>query len=515
MDTISAAGRQLALRDYQIQLNSTVADVRAAGHRRILVALPTGGGKTTCFAETIREEVAAGRHVLVLVHRRELLIQAQRRLYAACVDAGIVAAGHTARPSVLVQIAMVQTLHARAVRSSTMSLPKADVIVVDEAHHVVAGTWAKIIAAYPDAVVLGYTATPIRGDNRGLGGMFGHLVQGPSIPALVAAGYLVGTRVFAPYVPDLQGVKVTAGDYNERQLADRLNRAELVGDLVVHWRRHANGQCTVVFAITRAHGIAIRDVFLRDGALAEYLDGTTPTEERDAILARLTSGQTEIVVNVGVLTEGWDLPGLRCIILARPTKSLGLFLQIIGRGLRPAPGKEYCTILDHSGSSLKHGLVDVDPIPWSLAPDRGIDRDFSSSKGDGTTGRKLVTCPECTAIFWSGSPCGVCGWRPRPKPKAIPVREGDLAELDRDRMTRRLDPTEAERAAWHGMLATIAAERGYAPGWVAHKFRDKFKTWPPRRPPVPLDPTPEVRSWVRSRAIAWAKAQPCHQTGAA
>jgi hypothetical protein len=455
---------------------------------------------------TIREEVEVGRHVLLLVHRRELLIQAQRRLFAAGVDAGIIAAGHTPRPGAMVQIAMVQTLHARAVRSSAMSLPPADVIIVDEAHHVVAGTWRKIVEAYPAATVLGYTATPIRGDNRGLGGVFEQLVQGPSIPALIAAGHLVRARIFAPYVPDLQGVRTLGGDYNEGQLADHMNRPELVGDILVHWHRHAHGHCTVAFAVNRAHGIAIRDEFLKGGVLAEYLDGTTPTEERDAILARLASGQTEIVVNVGVLTEGWDLPGLKAIILARPTKSLGLYLQIVGRGRRPAPGKEFCTILDHSGSSLKHGLVDVEPIPWSLAPDRGIDRDFSSSKGN-PAARKLMTCPECTAIYWSGHPCGVCGWRPRTKPKAVPVREGDLAELGRDRAARRLAPTESERAQWHGMLCWIARERGYQPGWTAHKYREKFNAWPSVREPAPITPTPECRSWVRSRAIAWAKSQ--------
>lgn len=506
MDNTIAGARQFVLRDYQVRVNAEVAAARAAGHRRILVALPTGGGKTSCFTEIIREEVAAGRSVLVLVHRRELLQQAVRRLYAAGIDAAVVAAGQPSRPGVAVQVAMVQTLYGRAVRSSAMTLPPADVVIVDEAHHVIAGTWKKIVARYPDATLIGWTATPVRGDNRGLGGMFNALIQGPSIPALIAAGYLVGTKVWVPYIPDLKGVKSTAGDYNERQLAERMDRQEITGNIPVHYLRHAPGLCCVVFAITRAHGVHIRDDFLRAGVLAEYLDGSTPADERDAILARLAAGKIDVVVNVGVLVEGWDLPQLRCIILARPTRSFGLFLQIIGRGLRPAPGKEHCIILDHAGATLQHGLVDQGAIPWSLQPDRAIDRKTSSGSSGGSA-PKLAVCPECTAVYWPGKPCGACGWRPRPRPQSIEAQDGDLVEMGRNGAATRNNPTEAERAAWHGTLTTIAIEKGYKAGWIAHKFHEKFRDWPPRRQPPPIEPTPECRAWVKSRAIAWAKSQ--------
>jgi len=507
VDNTSANGRQaLDLRNYQQALVDRVESAMATGVCRILAVLPTGGGKTVCFTEIIRRKVAAGRTVLVLVHRRELLQQSARRLFAAGIDAAIIAAGQPSRPGVAVQVCMVQTLYGRAVRSSAMALPPADVVIVDEAHHVVTGTWQKIVARYPDAVLIGWTATPVRGDNRGFGAMFQELIQGPSIPELIEAGHLVRTKVWVPYIPDLKGVKSTAGDYNERQLAERMDRQELTGDIPVHWLRHAAGRCTVVFAITCAHGMHIRDDFLRAGVLAEYLDGSTPVEERDAILARLASGKTEVVVNVGVLTEGWDLPQLRCIILARPTRSFGLFLQIIGRGLRPALGKDHVVILDHAGATLQHGLVDQEPIPWSLSPDRAIDHKSSSSKGAGSAPR-LAVCPECTAVYWPGKPCGACGWRPRPRPKAVESRDGDLVEFGRDRKAKRIEPTDAERDAWHGMLTAIALERGYKPGWVAHKFQEKFKDWPPRRQPPPIEPTPECRTWVKSRAVAWAKSQ--------
>ena len=161
-----------------------------------------------------------------------------------------------------------------------------------------------------------------------------------------------------PEHPDLTGVRVERGDYMERQLAERMDQAKLIGDIVEHWHRLAGSGKTVVFATGVAHSVHIRDEFLRSGVLAEHIDGTTPTEERDAILARLSRGETEVVTNCMVLTEGWDQPDVSCIVLARPTKHMGLYRQMIGRVLRPAPGKEYALVLDHAGAVFQHGFVE-------------------------------------------------------------------------------------------------------------------------------------------------------------
>ena len=295
-------------------------------------------------AQVAADAATANQRVLFLVHRRELVQQASRKLYDVGLDHGIIAAGFPARSGAPVQVASISTLHRRAVRSSAMPLPEAEMLVVDEAHHAPARTWTRIIKSYPAAVVFGLTATPCRADGRGLGTMFECLIDCPSIRELIELGYLVPTRVYAPTKPDLEGIRTVAGDFDEEQLEQRLDKPVLVGDIVTHWHRLAGRRRTVVFAISRAHAVHLRDEFARSGVVSSYLDGDTPAQQRDSMLADLRKGAVEVLVNVGVLTEGWDQPEVQCIVLARPTKSFWLYRQIVGRGLRPAPGKAHLLV---------------------------------------------------------------------------------------------------------------------------------------------------------------------------
>ena len=218
-----------------------------------------------------------------------------------------------------------------------------------------------VVEAYPDARIIGLTATPCRMDGRGLGNVFQELVQCPDVAELTRMGFLVPAKVFAPVRPNLKGVRVRAGDYVEGDLAQRVNTNKLVGDIAQHWFRLGERRKTVVFAVNVAHSLHIRDEFRKAGVLAEHLDGTTPREHRKRILKELATGKINLISNVGVLGEGWDCPEVSCAILARPTKSLGLFRQMIGRILRPAPGKTDAIVLDHAGGVFAHGLPD-DPI---------------------------------------------------------------------------------------------------------------------------------------------------------
>ena len=494
-----------SLRPYQREVIFRVAAQVIGRAKRILLVAPTGSGKTVIAADLVRDAAAVGLSVLFLVHRRELIFQASRKLHAAGLDHGIVAAGFTPRPREALQLASISTLHARAMRTAAMALPAADVILVDEAHHATARTWRRLIDAYPQAVVIGLTATPCRGDGRGLGGIFEALVECPQVGDLIAAGHLVPTRVFAPSVPDLSGVRVRHGDYVESELARRVDTNQLVGDVVTHWHRLANRRRTAVFAVSVAHSIHLRDEFRRSGVVAEHIDGTTPVAERDAILARLAAGSTEVVCNCGVLTEGWDSPDVACIVMARPTKSLGLYRQIVGRGLRPAMGKDHVLLLDHSGATFEHGLIE-EPVAWTLAPDRCAVRQSQGTDGIKKT-RALTTCPECAAVRWQGNPCTACGWRPMPKAAPVEVIDGDLAEVTPTRQTKKREATADEKRAFHRQLQWIARDRGYRSGWVAHKYREKFGVWPKGGSDDPLIPTAEVRAWVRSRQIAYAKAR--------
>jgi DNA repair protein RadD len=491
-----------ALRPYQLDvLNRFDVELQAA-RRRILLVAPTGAGKTVLAASLVSRR---GGSVLFLVHRRELLHQASRKLHAAGVDHGIIAADFPARPGERVQLASIATLSVRAIRSNITALPPADMVLIDEAHHASARSWRRLIDAYPNAIVIGLSATPCRGDGRGLGTIFEVMVECPSIADLISDGYLVGTTVYAPTKPDLAGVKVERGDYNETQLAERMDQPQLVGDVVTHYHRLAARRRTIVFACNLAHSVHLAGEFCRSGVVAEHLDGSTPTAERDAILRRFGYGITDVVVNVGVLTEGFDCPNVECIVLARPTKSHGLYRQIIGRGLRPAPGKSHCLVLDHAGATLEHGLIE-EPIEWALSPDKRAVRPAQLARSQHRA-PALAECPECTAVRWEGRPCTACGWRPRPKPAAVDVADGELGEVDRSRAVCRQSPTSADKLRFFAELLWVARERGYAPGWAAHKHREKFGTWPATRFASPVEPRPQTRSWVRSRFIAYARSR--------
>lgn len=497
------------LRPYQIEVIQKCRDAFASGIRRILLVAPTGAGKTVLSAEMVKTAIEKNRRVLFMVHRRELLGQAASKLHAIGIDAGTIAAGFEPRPMQMVQVASISTLHARAMRSAKINLPQADLVIVDEAHHSTAKTWHSIMDAYPQAAIVGLTATPCRGDGRGLGTIFETLVECPDVSELVRLGYLTGTRVYAPGAPDLTGVKITAGDYNEKGLAAVMNQDQLVGDVVLHWQHHAEGRKTLVYAVDVAHSMHIRDEFCHAGISAGHIDGTTPPEERDAILSQLRRGTLDVVSNCQVLTEGFDCPDVGCVVLARPTKSFGLYRQIVGRGLRPSPEKadNLCIVIDHAGATLEHGFVD-EPVEWTLDEDKRA-ASKTVAKAAEQRVRKLVDCPECGSVRWQGRPCS-CGWRPPGHGEGKPFMDGDLVEIDRNGNVRKAGAKKAagfEPESFYRQVLGYSRERGYSDGWAAHKYREKFGQWPSRSWKSPAEVSPEIRSWIRSRMIAWAKSK--------
>lgn len=493
------------LRPYQDEVVGQFWRTVARGTRRIMLVAPTGAGKTIIAGNIIDNRMWASGfpRVLFIAHRREILTQTSGKLHDLGVAHGVILAGVRPDDEQLVQIASVQTLSTR-LRLGKIEPPPAQLVIVDEAHRALGETYREIIARYPDAVLLGLTATPCRGDGRGLGDVFQTLIECPQVAKLIEQGFLVGTRVYAPVVPDLKGVKTVAGDYVEGQLAERMDNAKLVGDLVEHWLKFGEGRQTVCFATGVEHSLHIRDEFIRAGVSCEHIDGATPKAERDATLARLASGEIAIVTNCMVLTEGWDLPPASCCILARPTKKLGLYRQMAGRVLRPAVGKTDAVILDHSGAVFRHGFVE-DEVTWTLGPDRRARNKKQDARAANPASR-LVECPSCKAVRSAGTACSYCGYLPQRPPRAAAVIDGDLALVDRNRKVKAVTYDDKERRRWHAMLIYLAAERDYKSGWAAHKFKEKFGAWPQwGASPDPLPPTPEVRSWVRSRQIAFAK----------
>jgi superfamily II DNA or RNA helicase len=391
------------LRPYQVEAIERVRECVRAGVRRIVIVLPTGGGKTLVASHIIASAVARGSRVVFLAHRRELVNQAYRKLIAQGLaedQVGVLMASDPRRrPAAPVQVASVDTLRNRA-------KPPAELVFVDEAHRARAKSYKNIAAEYPKAVHLGLTATPYRADGEGLADAYDDLVVVASTRQLIVEGYLVEPRVFTvpdSAMPDLSGVRVKGGDYDEAALADVVDRQPLVGNIVEHWLKHASGLRTVVFAVSVAHSRHIVERFQQAGVAAEHLDGTTPLADRDAILGRLEAGTTQVVANCGVLCEGWDQPSAKCAVLARPTKSTGLYLQQAGRILRPWQGAR-AIILDHGGCALEHGLPQ-DDREFCLEGTRK-----KRGKRD-TVAQLSKVCPACIAVLPPATRvCPECGY---------------------------------------------------------------------------------------------------------
>jgi DNA repair protein RadD len=480
------------------------------GIRRPIIVAPTGAGKTVIASDIISKWTARFKRTVFIAHRNELLTQARNKLARFEISAGIIKAGrdNDQRPQSLVQVCGVQTLHARAIRAKSMEPPDADLVVIDECHHARAQTYQKIIEQYPNAIILGLTATPCRGDGRGLGNIFDALIECPQVAELIEQGYLVPAKVFAPAPPDLRGVDTAkTGDYVISQLSHRMDTDVLVGDVVEHWLRHGQSRSTILFAVDLAHSNHIMREFVRANVTAEHLDGGTPQAERDAILSRLAHGETKVVCNVGVLTEGFDCPDVGCIVLVRPTKSFGLYRQMIGRGLRPAPDKTDCIILDHGGCVHRHGLPS-DLITWALDTDKRA-ANKAQEKRAKEHNEPFTECKGCGHVRMKGFVCDNCGWEPKPRAQGIDFVDEDLIEIG---ATQR---KELDRQAFYAELRgyavhkTTKAGQPYSPKWAAHKFREKFGQFPPwgwNDMPI-VEPSGPTLAWIRSRQIAYAKAR--------
>jgi superfamily II DNA or RNA helicase len=443
----------LTLRPYQQQAIHSLRLAYRAGSRAPLLVLPTGAGKTVVFSEITRSATERGRRILVLVHRRELIAQASHKLSLAGVTHGVIAAGFPDSDAP-VQVASVQTL----VRRLSRIHHPPDLIVIDEAHHATAGSWSRILQHWPDALRLGVTATPVRADGRGLSAIFDRLVLGPSVADLIGASFLSPARIYAPPVQaDLTGIKRRAGDFAVEDAAERLDRPSVIGDAIAHYRRLADSQQAITFCCSLRHAEHVCESFNAAGIPAATLLGSTDPLDRDRIVAQFAAAQIRVLVTVDVVSEGFDIPAASCAILLRPTASLGLYLQQVGRVLRPAPGKTHAVILDHVGNVHRHGWPD-DHRDWSLD---GIARGRGSS---GPPAPSVRTCPSCFAAFRPQLLCPLCGTYTAPPARQVRQVDGELKELRREAVRQRV--AERKQARSIGELLALAKQRGYSPAWA-------------------------------------------------
>jgi DNA repair protein RadD len=450
----------MQLRGYQDRAIDALRSAFQSGARAPLLCLPTGGGKTVILATIAAQAAARGRHVLILVHRRELIHQTASKLAWAGLEHGIIAAVYPASDHT-VQVASVQTLMRRLSRITwTPSL-----VIIDEAHHAAAGSWRQIIEHWPDAYRIGVTATPCRLDGRGLSEAFDQLVTGPSVADLVFWGFLSPARIYAPpVVADLSGIRRRAGDYANDQAAAAMDRPTVTGDAIAHYQRLAAGQQAIAFCCNVAHAVSVCDAFKTAGIGATLLLGDTP--DRDQVVAQYAAGAVRVLVTVDVVSEGFDVPAASCAILLRPTQSLGLYLQQVGRVLRPAPGKDAALILDHVGNVTRHGFPD-DPREWSLS--EGIVRG-----GRGNAAPSVRTCPECFAAFKPAPICPVCGAQCAPiKSRKIQQLAGELRELKREEVRQRGEERRKQgQARTLQQLIALGQARGMKNpvGWAKHVY---------------------------------------------
>lgn len=452
----------MILRNYQTDALHRLRSEFKRGARSVILCMPTGSGKTVVAAEIMRGAVEKGHRALFIVHRVELVDQAVTRLADFGVPAGEIVARRDEDRTHHVQVASIMTLINR-------TLPPADVVFVDEAHHAAATTYRSILKNYPTQWIIGLTATPCRLDGAPLRPPFERIVEGATTAQLVEAGVLVNPAIYSHPHPNLEGLRVIGGDYDQEELAKRVETAKHVGDLVKHWLKFEPRR-TVAFAVRVIHSRMIVDDFCSAGVAAEHLDGSTPAKERAAILARLRSGETAIVSNCMVLGEGYDLPELECAIMARPTASFTLYRQMLGRIMRTAPGKTGAILLDHAGNFLKHGWP-TDDVTWTL---------------DGKAKRPRIAmpkvCPQCYAGNEpSAKECWSCGHKfvseEEPPDTHAPgslVAYGSTAEEH----VRKFRFAPVDRREWYTEMVRRASANGCKIGFARHKYRDRFGVWP-------------------------------------
>lgn len=422
------------LRPYQQSALDSARAAFQAGARAVLVVAPTGSGKSVLFAEMARRHVAQGGRVLVVSHRRELVSQAAGHLQRVGLDVAQLVGGkmHGEGP---VTSASVQTL------VTQVDVPAASLVLWDESHHIKAKSFLDVFKKYPDAAHVGLTATPERADGSPMGDVFERIVTVASIRELTKSGYLVPCVVYAP-------------SSSRGALADTAHEAYL---------RHGDQRRAIVFCANVQHAKDTADALQARGVPSAYVDGSMPAKQRSEALDAFARGDLQVITNCNLITEGFDVPACGCVVIARGCSSVGMYLQIVGRALRPAEGKQEAIVIDLRGAVHDHGLPDADRA-YSL-----------EGKPIRETGDRVAIrqCLACGAAYQVGPRvCPRCGASVPPPPKPRMSREDLSKVMQTHSPDRRAD-------AWR-KLQSMARERGYAPGWAWHRYRVMYGGSPPR-----------------------------------
>lgn len=448
----------IVLRDYQ---ETDVAAIRQAirdGHKTILYQISTGGGKTIVGGFMTGTAVSKEWRCWFICNRIELVEQTADKFQNLNVDYGIVAADYILQPEKYSQICSVKSL-----KNRIQHLPTPDMIIWDECRSISSPECSIIHRQFPNAIHIGLDATPSRPDGIGLGQYFTKMVKGLSPKELKARGALVPFRTFAPSNVDMSRASIIGGDFNPMQAAEIVDKPSVTGNCIEHYQRLAAGKSGLIFCISREHSRNVAAQFCAEGINAVHLDGTTPKNERKRIVSAYREGEIDILTNVNLFTQGFDVPRVRYVAGLRPTWSLPLAVQIPGRGSRPDDGKEDCIYSDHVGNIWRHGLPYQD-YDWTL--------EGRKQKYQQDPNIAVRQCPICFAAFLPANVCPECQHVIPVKPRLIKTKGGWLSEIEIQEIAiqKRAKQIEIWGAKTLPQLLTIEKKYNYAPGWARIRF---------------------------------------------
>ena len=450
------------LRPFQADLVSRVRAQIAAGKRIIILQAATGAGKTITACHIVKRATERASTVLWIVHRRRLVQQASDTLIQFQVRHGILMRGETSDREALVQVASRDTLLSRCVRNNWIGLPDSKLVIIDEGHHAADGEseYRRIIAEYPQAIILLLTATPVGPDGRGMGPWAEAIECAAPTTQLIRDGFLMPVTCYAPD-RKRRGSKYVRG---------------LAGDLVSSWENFAEGRPTVLFCSRVQHSLDAVQAFGEAGISAVHVDADTPDEERDRAFDSVASGRTKILSNVRIISEGVDIPELTCCQIFCEMGGRVGFLQACGRIMRPSPPKEYGILIDHAGAVWNHGFPDED-TEWTL---EGNANDAFQAKHDAGNTATPKYCRHCSIVYHDTLACPKCGRMPSKPPRSIfapPPQDSTneiLTEADRNGSASSADDKVKH---WLRCLG-VAFRKGSTFGMAAQIYKRKYGEWP-------------------------------------